>query len=387
MSDNEKEDSDKINEEDDDIALEKLKLMKKDNKKNVFKLDDSDISDHSDNEVIVIKEMKKANISNRSTLNTPWIEKYRPHLVEDLVLDQGTLNKVKKIIHDRDMPNLIITGVPGIGKTTTILCIAKNLLGKYFDQGVLELNASDERGVKTVQESIEYFCKKRLKFEDHDQYAHHKIVLLDEADNMTKKAQQSINNLMESYHETTRFAFTCNNSSDIIEAIQSRCIIFRYGRLSNQQITQRLKQICQIENVPHSDEGIDAIVVTAQGDLRQAINNLQLTYNGYLNIIPANVYKLCDRPHPLIIQNIFIACYEKDIRLALKYLNELREKGYSSSDISISMINTLKNAKLDKINEETKIKYMEEISKTCLIISKGINTPLQLSGTIAALCR
>ena len=110
------------------------------------------------------------------------------------------------------MPNIIITGIPGIGKTTTILCIAKNLIRKYFEEGVLELNASDVRGVKTVQETIEYFCKKKLQIDEN--FANHKIVLLDEADNMTKKAQQSINNLMEQYQDTTRFAFTCNNSSD-----------------------------------------------------------------------------------------------------------------------------------------------------------------------------
>ena len=357
-----------------------------------LKLNDSDIETNSDddmifcfNEIKIDNKKKKVNINKTSTLNTPWIEKYRPYSVNDLVLDVGTLNKIKKIIDDKNMPNIIITGIPGIGKTTTILCIAKNLLGKYFNQGVLELNASDERGVKTVQESIEYFCKKKMEI--NGDYAKHKIVLLDEADNMTKKAQQSINNLMEQYHTTTRFAFTCNNSSDIIEAIQSRCIIFRYCRLSNEQVTERLKKICLIEKIPYTNDGLNAIVTTAQGDLRQAINNLQLTFNGYTNINPINVYKLCDKPHPLIIQNIMIACSKKDLKTALKYLNELRNGGYSSSDISISMINTIKFMDDKLIDNSLKIKYMEEISKACLIISRGINTPLQLTGCISALCK
>jgi replication factor C subunit 2/4 len=368
----------------------KRKKVKK--KVNVsFKLNDSDIDSYSEDEsentltTTDILDLKREDNHKRSTLNTPWIEKYRPVKVEDLVLDSGTLNKIKKIVEDKTMPNIIITGVPGIGKTTTILCIAKNLLGKYFKEGVLELNASDERGVKTVQQSIEYFCKKKLDIDK--EYSHHKIILLDEADNMTKKAQQAINNLMEQCHETTRFAFTCNNSTEIIEAIQSRCIIFRYSRINNEQIIERLKKICNIENIPFTDEGLNAIVTTAQGDLRQAINNLQLTFNGYNHIIPENVYRLCDKPHPLIIQNIFIACNKKDIKTALNYLNELSKGGYSSSDISMSMLHTLKNINNNIMDEKTKIKYMEEISKACLIISKGLNTPLQLTGCIAALCK
>lgn len=340
----------------------------------------------SDDDTIEHNEYKEIHTqgNTRSTFNTPWIEKYRPQKVEDLVLDNNTLNKIKKIISDKNMPNIIITGVPGIGKTTTILCIAKNLLEKHFNEGVLELNASDSRGVKVVQESIEYFCKKKLQI--GEDYSHHKIVLLDEADNMTKKAQQSINNLMEQYHESTRFAFTCNNSSDIIEAIQSRCIIFRYARLTNVHVMTKLMRICELEKIPYTEDGLNAIVITAQGDLRQAINNLQLTFNGYINIIPENVYKLCDKPPPLIIQNIFIACKQCDIKTAIKHLNDLRDKGYSSSDISINMINTLKNLNNDILDETTKIRYMEEVSKACLIISKGMNTPLQLTGCIAALC-
>ena len=357
-----------------------------------LQLNDSDIetnSDEADNYFDFIgqkieKEKNKKD-NDRPTFNKPWIEKYRPKEVEDLLLEDGTLNKIKKFINDKDMPNIIITGSPGIGKTTTILCIAKKLLGKYFKEGVLELNASDDRGVKTVNESIEYFCKKKLEI--GDKYAKHKIILLDEADNMTKKAQQSINNLMQQYHENTRFAFTCNNSGEIIEAIQSRCIIFRYRKILNEEIKNRLEIICKKENVPYTEEGLNTVVLTAQGDLRQAINNLQLTYNGYVNIIPENVYKLCDKPHPLIIQNIFKACHEKNFKEAFKHLYSLQEKGYSSSDIIFTMIYTLKNIDKTILDERTKILFMEELGRSSLVVSRGINTPLQLTGCLAALCK
>jgi replication factor C subunit 2/4 len=324
-------------------------------------------------------------------LTIPWVEKYRPRNIDDLAVNQITYNKIKKIIDDKDMPNIIITGLPGIGKTTTILCIARALLGKYCGQGVLELNASDDRGIKAVQDLIIYFCKKKFEIRPTGDktYANHKIILLDEADNMTKKAQQLVNNLMAKYHKTTRFAFTCNNSSDIIEAIQSKCIIFRYKRLSNKQIFLRLDTICGKENIIFTPEGIDAIIVTSQGDMRQAINNLQLVYNGNQNdtITYKSVYKLCDTPHPIIIENIFFACNKGNTEEALILLNKLRENGFSNSDISLSMMNTLKSSKLSELGEDVKIKYLIEIGNTALNISKGVDSLLQLTGCITKLCK
>jgi replication factor C subunit 2/4 len=328
----------------------------------------------------------KLNIEKKMVTVIPWAEKYRPRRLNDIVLEQNTYNKIKKIITDKEMPNIIITGVPGIGKTTTILCIARFLLRHYMQEGVLELNASDDRGIKAVQDSIIYFCKKRMTIpEDPDKsYAKHKIVLLDEADNMTKKAQQLVNNLMEKYHSTTRFAFTCNNSSEIIEAIQSRCIILRYSRLSRPQVTLRLQQICQMEDVNYDKSGIDAIVTTACGDMRQAINNLQLAYTGYGIVTEETVYKLCDKPHPDILKTIFISCYNHDLIGALNQLE--RKQGYSSADITMSMINTFKTTNINEIDEETKIKFLIEIHRTAHIISRGLDTPLQLTGCIANIC-
>ena len=318
----------------------------------------------------------------------PWVEKYRPSNIEELIINKTTLNKLNSMIKNKCIPNIIITGVPGIGKTTTILCLAKLLLGKYVKHGVLEMNASDERGIKAVQDTIIHFCRKKLTFdkEDLNKYCNHKIILLDEADNMTKKAQQLVNNLMEQYHNTTRFAFTCNNSTDLIESIQSRCIILRYKRLSNSEIKKRLEFICKKENIEYTKDGIDTLIVISQGDMRQAINSLQLTYDGFKKINNKNIYKLCDKPHPLTISNIFTACYKNDIKNALIELQSLWEKGYSGSDISLSMLNVLRSYNYNYIPENIKILYSDIISRTCMIISKGIDTKLQLTGCIAEMC-
>lgn len=323
--------------------------------------------------------------NTKKIINTPWTEKYRPTNIEDLVIDKQTHNKITRILAEKSMPNIIFSGNPGIGKTSTMLFIAKQLLGKYYNDAVIELNASDERGVKTVQDVIEYFCKKKINFDDG--ILRYKIVLLDEADNMTKKAQQFISKLMEEYYETTRFVFTCNNSIDIIETIQSRCVIFRYYKLQQEQICQKLKQICGKENIKYTNEGINTIAKISAGDLRQAINNLQFTHDGYTDVTPENVYKLCDTPHPVIIEQIFIACQNKDFKGALMVFIDLVNGGYSSSDISLSMIETLKNMDSTLIDEKTKIRYLDEICKACITISKGLNTSLQLTGVIASLCK
>ena len=195
-----------------------------------------------------------ASVSYNKLRDIPWIEKYRPKHIDDLLLEENTLVKIKKFIKDKDMPNLIIPGTPGIGKTTTIKCIARELYGPNIEEAVLELNASDDRGIKTVIDIITNFCTKKMDLNDNlkeKKYAEHKIIFLDEADNMTETAQLLINNLMDKYHETTRFAFTCNTSSDILEGIQSRCIIMRFFRLRKDFIEERLKYICEKENVKY----------------------------------------------------------------------------------------------------------------------------------------
>lgn len=329
------------------------------------------------------EETEQQTPTSKQLFNVPWIEKYRPKTLDDIAVDEITEKKLDNMMKNREMQNIIITGVPGVGKTTTILCLARHLLGKYYKDGLLEMNASDDRGVKAVKDTIINFCKKTLIVDD-EKY-HHKIILLDEADNMTVKAQQLIKNIMEKYRDT-KFAFTCNNSSDIIEAIQSRCIIFRYKRLTRGMIKNRLTVVCEKENVECTDSGLEALVTTADGDMRQAINNLQLTYNGYNRVTEDYVYKLCDRPHPTVIKEIFLSCKNKNINNAVRQMKDIKKNGYSSYDISLSMINVLKMSSFTEIDEYRKIQYTDILSKTVIIINKGVNSDIQLTACLASMC-
>lgn len=324
----------------------------------------------------------------------PWIEKYRPTKIEDVICDENTLHKIKRIIENKDMPNIIITGVPGIGKTTTIKCIANGLYDKYIDKAVLELNASDERGIKTVDEVITNFCKKSFNLpilQNRDRkYAKHKMIILDEADNMTDKAQHSINKKMEEYNSTTRFAFTCNESSDILEAIQSRCVIIRYIRLSIENIVNRLTYICKEEKIKYTKPSLKEIAIISHGDLRSAINNLQAVYSGMNTITIENVYVVCDKPQLVKLLEILKYCKKMESSKVFQLTHNLRNIGYSISDIILGFMNVLKSetdlSELDSdLCELDKNYILKKVCKSAYIVSNGVTTDLQLYGVLSSI--
>ncbi|CAG8759950.1 16229_t:CDS:2, partial [Racocetra fulgida] len=159
---------------------------------------------------------------------------------------------------------------------------------------------------------------------------------------MTPGAQQALRRTMEIYSNTTRFALACNTSNKIIEPIQSRCTILKYSKLSDKAILKRLTEICKLEGVKYNPEGLEAIIFTAEGDMRQAINNLQSTFTGFSFVNAENVYKVCDQPHPAAVTKVLDDCYNYKVDEALTGLTELWEKGYSAMDIITTMFRVVK---------------------------------------------
>lgn len=312
--------------------------------------------------------------------DSPWVEKYRPMLLKDVVGNEDTISRLQVFAKQGNLPNIIIAGPPGIGKTTSILCLAHEMLGSSFAQAVLELNASNDRGIDVVRNKIKMFAQQKVTLPA----GKHKIIILDEADSMTDGAQQALRRTMEIYSKTTRFALACNQSDKIIEPIQSRCAILRYSKLSDLQVTQRVLEVSKAEGVNYTQDGIEAIVFTAQGDMRQALNNLQCTVAGFGLVTSENVFKVCDEPHPLLIKDMLDASVKGDVDAAYQVLRHLSHLGYSPEDIIGTVFRI---AKSHSLPEFLQLQFLKEISVTHLRIAEGVNSLLQLSGLVARLCK
>ncbi|QRW24861.1 replication factor C subunit 4 [Rhizoctonia solani] len=311
----------------------------------------------------------------------PWVEKYRPQTLNDIVGNVETIDRLKVIAQDGNCPHIIISGMPGIGKTTSIHCLAHAMLGDAYKEGVLELNASDERGIDVVRGKIKAFAQKKVTLPP----GRHKIVILDEADSMTTGAQQAMRRTMEIFSSTTRFALACNQANKIIEPIQSRCAVLRYAKLRDEEVLKRVLEVCEMEKVKYNDEGLTALLFTAEGDLRQALNNLQSTHAGFGFVSADNVFRVCDQPHPVIVQEIIRACQNGDIDSAMSKLNELWHNGYSAVDIVTTLFRVTKT--FDDLPEYMKLEFIKEIGWTHMRVLEGVGTLVQLGGLMGRLCR
>jgi replication factor C subunit 2/4 len=342
-------------------------------------------------------------------MSIPWIEKYRPVKIEDVIADDNILTEINNIIKTKNIPNMIFTGTPGIGKTTSILCIARKLYGPYMKDVVLELNASDERGIKTINNGIiGDFCNHKMSYKDEDigKYANHKLIILDESDNMTEKVLPVISSLMDTHHKTTRFVFTCNTSSKIIESIQSRCKIIRFTRLNIAMMAERLENIIKIENknikndlpikkrtenrekidkISYTKEGLRDIAELSGGDMRYGINILQLVSDRFRNINTKNISIICDIPSSEILEQILILIKSKDIKSALQEAYKLKESGYSVNDIFTAFFHYLKTAPTKIIDEAYKMQILYVLSYYIFNVSRFTDTDINLTAFILEL--
>lgn len=324
-------------------------------------------------------------IEKKSGYQVPWVEKYRPQKLDDIVGNEETVVRLQAIAKDGNLPNLILCGPPGTGKTTSVHALAMELLGDSYKVGVLELNASDARGIDVVRNQIKSFAMNKVTLPPK----RHKIIILDEADSMTTAAQQALRRTMEIYSNTTRFCLACNISTKIIEAIQSRAAILRYSRLSHEQILSNLMKVSQAEEVPYTEDGMEAILFTAEGDMRHALNNLQaatsLAKGSGEMVNQKTVFQVCDQPHPTIVRAIIDYCFTGSLHEAIDKLNDLWTSGYAASDIIGTIFKVTKSH--ETLPEGEKLEYLREIGFTHMKISSGVSTRLQLLGLLARLSR
>ena len=252
------------------------------------------------------------------------------------------------------------------------------MLGPAYKSAVLELNASDARGIDVVRNKIKSFAQQKVTLPP----GRHKIIILDEADSMTAAAQQALRRIMEMYSATTRFALACNQSTKIIEPIQSRCAVLRYTRLHDAEVLARLQQVSSFEHVSYDDSGLEAIIFTAEGDMRNALNALQSTVSGFGIVTSENVFKVCDQPHPLKVRAGIDMALAGRTRDAADIVIDLWSKGYAATDIIQTLFRVTRSMDMP---EQKKLEFIREIGFTHMRIAEGLNSQLQLLGCMARL--
>jgi replication factor C small subunit len=217
----------------------------------------------------MIESAKKTDLENLM-----WSEKYRPKKLSEVVDQKGIVKGISNLIKSPDIPHMLFSGPAGVGKTTAALCITRELLGEGWSKNTLELNASDERGIKMVRERVKEFAAS-IKLADDREFGKPKIIILDEADEMTSEAQTALRRIIEDSARTTRFIIICNYLSQIIEPIQSRCVVFRFTRLPKEDVIAHLKMICEKQKVKYEENALPQIYDATGGDLRHSINIMQ----------------------------------------------------------------------------------------------------------------
>jgi len=311
-------------------------------------------------------------------MSGPWVEKYRPGSLDDVVGQEHIIQRLKRYVEDESMPNLMFTGPAGVGKTTTSLALAKSVLGEYWRQNFLELNASDARGIDTVRTNIKHFC--RLK----PVGTPFRIIFLDEVDNMTKDAQHALRREMEMYTKTASFILSCNYSSKIIDPIQSRCAIFRFAPVKGHQIIKRLEYIANEENLDFETSAIETIVYFAEGDVRKAINILQSSASIDEKITEESIYDVISKARPKDVRKMLTASLNGDFMGARDTLREIMVLQGTSGEDMVNQIyqDVSRMAMEDSIDKDNYIYLIEAIAESDFRIREGANPRIQLEALL-----
>jgi replication factor C small subunit len=307
-----------------------------------------------------------------------WAEKYRPKSLGEMVNQKEIVERLKSFVQAHNIPHCILAGPPGTGKTTAALCLAHDFYGDGWREHLLELNASDERGINVVRETVKTFA--RIKSIGEIPF---KIMILDEADNMTGDAQQALRRTMERFTETCRFILIANYSGKIIEPIQSRCAPFRFTYLRREDQDAYLRRIVQKEHVTILDEGLNAIFEVCGGDLRRAVNALQAAASLGKPINGEIVYSVIGRANPIDVRNMITLAMKGDFIGAREKLREMILKyGVAGSDI-IKQIHT--EIFRSGLPEKWKVKLADAIGEIDFRLVQGSDDEVQLSALLARL--
>lgn len=311
------------------------------------------------------------------TESAMWVEKYRPMKLSSIINQKEIIGSLKSLLKNvSELPHLMFSGSAGVGKTTAALCLAREILGDHWKDYTLELNASDERGIGMVRDRV----KKFARFAGFDTKIPFKIIILDEADEMTADAQTALRRIIEDTAKFCRFILIANNISKIIEPIQSRCAVFKFTRIPEKEVISYLEEICKKEEVKYDEKGLKTIYSYTEGDMRHSINILQATASlGIVN--EANVKASAGLTKTNDVGDVLkLAIAGKLSEARNKMIELIKVYGMSESDFLKYLNKESYKIKTDKLD-----KILEAIAKYDYRLIIGANPEIQLSALLAEL--
>ena len=305
-----------------------------------------------------------------------WIEKYRPQGLDDVHGQEAIVERIQSYIDQDDVPHLLFSGPAGVGKTTTATAIAREVYGDEWRGNFLELNASDQRGIDVVRDRIKGFARSSFGGD-------FRIVFLDEADSLTDSAQAALRRTMEQFSDNTRFILSCNYSSKIIDPIQSRCAVFRFSPLGDEAVAAQVREIAATESIEVTDDGVDAIVYAADGDMRRAINSLQAAATTGDVVDEEAVYAITATARPEEIESMVTDALAGDFTRARSTLDTLlTDIGMAGGDVIDQLHRSVWEFDLQ---EREAVRLLERIGEADYRIAEGANEQVQLEALLATL--
>ncbi|KAL2220459.1 subunit of heteropentameric replication factor [Thermoascus aurantiacus ATCC 26904] len=340
--------------------------------------------------------------------NLPWVEKYRPNTLDDVSGHQDIIATINRFIESNRLPHLLLYGPPGTGKTSTILALARRIYGpKNMRQMVLELNASDDRGIEVVREQIKTFASTKQIFsvapsaESGSSLAAFKLIILDEADAMTATAQMALRRIMEKYTANTRFCIIANYTHKLSPALLSRCTRFRFSPLKEADIRSLIEQVIEKEHVRIQPEAVDSLIKLSKGDMRRALNVLQACHASSIplplrnapkdqpppepeTITDETIYNCIAAPHPSDIREIMTTLLStSDVTSCLNTLNTLKQsKGLALADILSALGEELQKL---EVPAQTRITWLEGLAEIEWRLSGGGSEAVQTGGLVGVI--
>jgi len=306
-----------------------------------------------------------------------WTEKYRPRKFDDMVGQEEVLKRVRSLVNSNNIPHLLFAGPAGTGKSTLALIIVRELFGASWRDNYLELNASDERGIDVVRQKVKDFARTKAIGD-----VPFKVIFLDEADALTREAQQALRRTMENFTSTCRFVLSCNYSSKILDPIQSRCVVFRFQLLEKKDIKKRIDLIARDEGLTISDSAFDVLYESSEGDCRRVINLLQATASISPNITPDLVNTIVSKAKPSDIKIVLDYALSGDFLNAReKLLDIMLKESISGNDVIKAIQKEVWNLPIDA---ELKVRLTEKTGEAEFRLVEGSDEFIQLEALLAS---